>query len=48
MDMVGDVGLYDAPAIRHGDSYGLSFADGHVETVRPTFGDQPEHYDPLY
>jgi len=31
MDMVGDVGLYDAPATRHGDSYGLSFADGHVE-----------------
>jgi prepilin-type N-terminal cleavage/methylation domain-containing protein/prepilin-type processing-associated H-X9-DG protein len=31
MDMVGDVGLYDAPASRHGDSYGLSFADGHAE-----------------
>ena len=31
MDMEGPVGLYDAPATRHGDSYGLSFADGHVE-----------------
>jgi prepilin-type N-terminal cleavage/methylation domain-containing protein/prepilin-type processing-associated H-X9-DG protein len=31
MDMVGEVGLYDAPATRHGDSFGLSFADGHTE-----------------
>jgi prepilin-type processing-associated H-X9-DG protein len=22
-------------------------ADGHVETVRPEFGQQKEHYDPL-
>ncbi|HEV2213667.1 MAG TPA: type II secretion system protein [Terracidiphilus sp.] len=31
MEMVGEVGLYDAPATRHGDSFGLSFADGHTE-----------------
>lgn len=32
VDMVGDLGLLDAPASRHGGSYALSFADGHVET----------------
>lgn len=26
----------------------VNFPDGHVETVRPEFGDKPEHYDPLY
>ena len=31
VDMVGNRGLLDAPATRHGDSYALSFADGHVE-----------------
>jgi len=31
VDMVGDLGLLDAPASRHGGSYALSFADGHVE-----------------
>jgi prepilin-type N-terminal cleavage/methylation domain-containing protein/prepilin-type processing-associated H-X9-DG protein len=31
VDMVGDKGLLDAPATRHGDSYALSFADGHAE-----------------
>lgn len=31
VDMVGKWGLLDAPATRHGDSYALSFADGHVE-----------------
>lgn len=31
VDMVGDLGLLDAPATRHGDGYALSFADGHVE-----------------
>jgi prepilin-type N-terminal cleavage/methylation domain-containing protein/prepilin-type processing-associated H-X9-DG protein len=32
VDMVGDLGLLDAPANRHGNSFALSFADGHVET----------------
>ena len=32
VDMVGNLGLLDAPATRHADSYALSFADGHVET----------------
>ncbi len=32
VDMVGNLGLLDAPATRHGGSYALSFADGHVET----------------
>lgn len=31
VDMEGRRGLLDAPAVRHGDAYGLSFADGHVE-----------------
>lgn len=31
VDMVGNRGLLDAPATRHGDSFALSFADGHVE-----------------
>ncbi len=31
VDMVGKRGLLDAPATRHGDSYALSFADGHAE-----------------
>jgi type II secretory pathway pseudopilin PulG len=34
VDMVGDKGLLDAPATRHGDSYALSFADGHTELWR--------------
>jgi|JI10StandDraft_1071094.scaffolds.fasta_scaffold06079_15 prepilin-type N-terminal cleavage/methylation domain-containing protein/prepilin-type processing-associated H-X9-DG protein len=32
VDMEGRLGLLDAPAARHGGSYSLSFADGHVET----------------
>jgi prepilin-type N-terminal cleavage/methylation domain-containing protein/prepilin-type processing-associated H-X9-DG protein len=31
VDMKGDRGLLDAPATRHGNRYGLSFADGHAE-----------------
>lgn len=31
VDMVGNLGLLDAPATRHGEGYALSFADGHVE-----------------
>ena len=34
VDMVGDMGLLDAPATRHGESYALSFADGHTELWR--------------
>ena len=33
---------------RHSGRGNVALADGHVETVRPEFGDQPEHYDPLY
>jgi prepilin-type processing-associated H-X9-DG protein len=31
VDMVGDRGLLDIPASRHGGSYALFFADGHSE-----------------
>lgn len=31
MDMNGSRGFLDAPAVRHGSRYPLSFADGHVE-----------------
>lgn len=31
VDMEGRRGLLDAPAVRHGGAFGLSFADGHVE-----------------
>jgi prepilin-type N-terminal cleavage/methylation domain-containing protein/prepilin-type processing-associated H-X9-DG protein len=34
MDMRGDRGLIDAPALRHENSCTLSFADGHVELWR--------------
>jgi prepilin-type N-terminal cleavage/methylation domain-containing protein/prepilin-type processing-associated H-X9-DG protein len=33
---------------RHSGKANVALADGHVETVRPEFGDQPEHYDPLF
>jgi prepilin-type N-terminal cleavage/methylation domain-containing protein/prepilin-type processing-associated H-X9-DG protein len=32
VDMMGSRGLLDAPAVRHGQRYPLSFADGHAET----------------
>ena len=32
---------------RHSGKANVALADGHVETVKPEFGDQPEHYDPL-
>ena len=38
VDMVGNWGLLDAPATRHGDGYALSFADGHVEIWKLTDG----------
>ena len=31
VDMVGDRGLLDAPATRHNNGFGLTFADGHSE-----------------
>ena len=33
---------------RHSGKGNVTLADGHVETVRPDFGEQPDHYDPLY
>ncbi len=33
---------------RHSGKGNVTFADGHVQTVRPEFGQMPEHYDPLY
>jgi len=35
-------------ATRHIGRADVSLADGHVETVRPEFGEQIEHCDPLY
>ena len=39
---------YDKITGRHDGKGNVTFADGHVQTVRPEFGGQPEHYDPLY
>jgi len=33
---------------RHNGRGNVTFADGHVQTVRPEFGQMQEHYDPLY
>ena len=33
---------------RHNKRGTVSFSDGHVETVRPSFGAMPEHYDPTF
>ena len=33
---------------RHNRRGVTSFTDGHVETVKPSFGAMPEHYDCLY
>jgi len=33
---------------RHSARANVTLGDGHVETVRPSFGDQPDHYDPLF
>jgi prepilin-type processing-associated H-X9-DG protein len=36
--------------MRHGGKANVTFADGHVETVRREFADQdhPEHFDPAH
>jgi prepilin-type N-terminal cleavage/methylation domain-containing protein/prepilin-type processing-associated H-X9-DG protein len=33
---------------RHNKKGVVSFCDGHVEVVRPSFGNDPEHFDPLF
>ena len=33
---------------RHSSKGVVTFADGHVETVKPSFGNMPEHFDTLY
>ena len=33
---------------RHARRGTVSFGDGHVQSVKPSFGNLPEHYDPLY
>jgi prepilin-type N-terminal cleavage/methylation domain-containing protein/prepilin-type processing-associated H-X9-DG protein len=33
---------------RHSGKGTVTLGDGHVETVRPEFGEKKEHYDPLY
>jgi prepilin-type N-terminal cleavage/methylation domain-containing protein/prepilin-type processing-associated H-X9-DG protein len=53
VDMIGNLGLLDVPASRHGDSYALSFADGHVEIWKlidsrtRAFKKRPVSNDPL-
>ena len=50
-------GLTHAPAFeavpsyisnRHNKRGTVSFGDGHVETVKPSFGNMPEHFDPQW
>jgi prepilin-type N-terminal cleavage/methylation domain-containing protein/prepilin-type processing-associated H-X9-DG protein len=36
IDMKGSRGFLDAPAVRHGNTYPISFADGHVEVWKLT------------
>jgi prepilin-type processing-associated H-X9-DG protein len=38
----------DKLAVRHVGKGNVTLADGHVETVKPEFGEMKEHYDPLY
>jgi len=33
---------------RHSGKGTVALADGHVETVKPSFGNMPEHFDTLY
>jgi prepilin-type processing-associated H-X9-DG protein len=37
---------YDKLTQRHSGRGNVTFADGHVETVKPEFGQMKEHYDP--
>ena len=41
-------GWSDPLTIRHRGKSNAAFADGHIETVKPEFGQQVEHYDPMY
>lgn len=34
VDMADANGIYDLPSTRHGATYGLNFADGHVESIK--------------
>ena len=51
------IGLMHPPPFGHSDSYisdrhnkrgTVSFCDGHVESVKPSFGNLVEHFDPTY
>ena len=39
---------YDKITSRHNGKGNVTFADGHVQTVRSEIGQMQEHYDPLY
>jgi len=39
---------YDKLTKRHNGKGNVTLADGHVETVKPQFGEMKEHYDPLF
>jgi prepilin-type processing-associated H-X9-DG protein len=39
---------FDKLAGRHNGKSNVTVADGHVETVKPQFGEMKEHYDPLF
>src|SRR6185437_12604372 len=39
---------YDNVTSRHSGKGNVTLADGHVETVKPAFGEMKEHYDPLF
>jgi prepilin-type N-terminal cleavage/methylation domain-containing protein/prepilin-type processing-associated H-X9-DG protein len=46
VDMIGNRGMLDAPATRHGSSFALSFADGHAETWKLQ-DDRTRHWSSL-
>jgi prepilin-type processing-associated H-X9-DG protein len=39
---------HDKLTKRHNRKGNVTCVDGHVETVKPQFGERPEHYDPIY
>ena len=39
---------YDKITSRHSGKGNVTFADGHMEIVKPAFGEMKEHYDPLF